>query len=1361
MKLKKLKTLLLSVLLSLSLSVGGPTFAQQKAAVDRSEDFKFAATPFEYASLPSPTIQPNIIFLIDNSFYASPWQAQNIVMNFLSYPDIIGQARVGIAYLYADTHPFISAEINLRFWACLAKKTIAILPPQDVAKIVEIISEAIAAGGPTGGAGIVPVIIAHLPDIIAIISRDLPQIIANILTLTDCLKELNNHDRSIYLNTQKPVKEVKINSLLINGPEVLASLLTSSTTSPFTNFGLPVLVRRYYEISREIRGLPQHNSFLERYTDSGKEGGDSPLGPDIPGIPDIPDIPPIPPNGGNDNGSNDTPVYNAFSTYPPASSSTQKPQTRGLLNTSDDLLSGDDNGGLTPGIPDIPNIPTGPTDVITPDAEQIGKMIDLLVEMIYNASKVPPLSFLIGPIPRYEPLFTETMQYRCQPTTVVILSPSVPARHIGGNLILTLRDVLNKLVAPVVGVNDFTPYLPIPDYNPVDVPEDDSLVREAIFQPGEGQSITFQDWQNEEIQYGEYGLAFLTQLFEHSDLKHEGSDREGKSWDEGDYPIQNIKTIGIRISLQGLRPVLGMIWLLFGEPVSTRRPDIAYLLNAVSPFPRIGGPGFIERESNEQAAKELHETLKKSLLAVNTENISGAPSTVLAALDPVSGVSAYLNTGTWSSTLRFYKLNASNQDFVADLSNYSTPDFQGARPLIVSTGSEAPKLLKGDSALNTWLLRPAGMSDQAINAQYRSHLRERCSGNNATCNERMIGDILNTPILSIDDDPTIRNRVEDPHPNFVVAAANDGMVHVFKKSGDNQSYSLALDYLPGAAKRGNSTLWAQVKNLAHPAYGHHAYHPHQFFINGGLSYLGTMKKECQADGKDYLCKSKPAQLFMVGSYGQGGKGLYALNLGGKDFQNGTPIALSRSNGGQLPKEIPLWESGSKHYGANKTDGDTQKANDALGYIMGSPIIASVAIERVQNNEFNQMLPKNEGDIRYAVFTGNGFFNNDPDAALYVFDTLGVSRHEKIEANGKREVSYEVKSENQGKLIGKISTGTPKGKNDRQGLSAPAVIDSDDDGIADIAYAGDYKGNLYRFDLRKKNPKDWTATKIYSATKGDQKQPDQPITTAPTVYRLDGTGHKYVVMFGTGSDLFQDDLLQPARLFLHTPEQAIYGIYDDLNDPKPQTVSRADLLEQTIQPDGHALYKDRHSTITLSDHKMTPQYRGWFIRLTNGPGERVVRPGKVTGNSVFFTTRIYRSKLGKAVIYGPNQCVNQIANGSTGYLIGINPRNGGRLKRMIMNLNPIQDRYKETTQFISGFKFFGVPSELSFVSLAEKGTTDRSGQFVSGWEDPGLYKLHHYDEGSLVVTSTEGDYYVISVREPNFIRVRKLSAREVL
>ena len=97
----------------------------------------------------------------------------------------------------------------------------------------------------------------------------------------------------------------------------------------------------------------------------------------------------------------------------------------------------------------------------------------------------------------------------------------------------------------------------------------------------------------------------------------------------------------------------------------------------------------------------------------------------------------------------------------------------------------------------------------------------------------------------------------------------------------------------------------------------------------------------------------------------------------------------------------------------------------------------------------------------------------------------------------------------------------------------------------------------------------------------------------------------------------------------------------------------------------------------------------------------------------------------------------------------------------MNLNPIQDRYKETTQFISGFKFFGVPSELSFVSLAEKGTTDRSGQFVSGWEDPGLYKLHHYDEGSLVVTSTEGDYYVISVREPNFIRVRKLSAREVL
>ena len=38
-----------------------------------------------------------------------------------------------------------------------------------------------------------------------------------------------------------------------------------------------------------------------------------------------------------------------------------------------------------------------------------------------------------------------------------------------------------------------------------------------------------------------------------------------------------------------------------------------------------------------------------------------------------------------------------------------------------------------------------------------------------------------------------------------------------------------------------------------------------------------------------------------------------------------------------------------------------------------------------------------------------------------------------------------------------------------GLGTPAVIDKDLNGTADIAYAGDLFGNLYRFDISNANP----------------------------------------------------------------------------------------------------------------------------------------------------------------------------------------------------------------------------------------------------------------------------------------------------
>ncbi|HEZ1619457.1 TPA: pilus assembly/adherence protein PilC, partial [Neisseria meningitidis] len=111
--------------------------------------------------------------------------------------------------------------------------------------------------------------------------------------------------------------------------------------------------------------------------------------------------------------------------------------------------------------------------------------------------------------------------------------------------------------------------------------------------------------------------------------------------------------------------------------------------------------------------------------------------------------------------------------------------------------------------------------------------------------------------------------------------------------------------------------------------------------------------------------------------------------------------------------------------------------------------------------------------------------------------------------------------NNGTPIAKIEV--PNGKG---GLSSPTLVDKDLDGTVDIAYAGDRGGNMYRFDLSGDNPSSWTVRTIFQGTK--------PITSAPAISQLKD---KRVVIFGTGSDLSEDDVD-------NTDEQYIYGIFDD-------------------------------------------------------------------------------------------------------------------------------------------------------------------------------------------------------------------------
>ncbi|HGO9357984.1 TPA: PilC/PilY family type IV pilus protein, partial [Neisseria meningitidis] len=142
-----------------------------------------------------------------------------------------------------------------------------------------------------------------------------------------------------------------------------------------------------------------------------------------------------------------------------------------------------------------------------------------------------------------------------------------------------------------------------------------------------------------------------------------------------------------------------------------------------------------------------------------------------------------------------------------------------------------------------------------------------------------------------------------------------------------------------------------------------------------------------------------------------------------------------------------------------------------------------------------------------------------------------------------------------------------------------LVDKDLDGTVDIAYAGDRGGNMYRFDLSGNNPNSWTVRTIFEGNK--------PITSAPAISQLKD---KRVVIFGTGSDLSEDDVLS-------TSEQYIYGIFDDDTVANNVNVKLSGLggglLEQKLS--------EENKTLFLTDYKRSDGSgdKGWVVKLKDG------------------------------------------------------------------------------------------------------------------------------------------------------------------
>ncbi|TND47149.1 PilC family type IV pilus tip adhesin, partial [Neisseria gonorrhoeae] len=194
-----------------------------------------------------------------------------------------------------------------------------------------------------------------------------------------------------------------------------------------------------------------------------------------------------------------------------------------------------------------------------------------------------------------------------------------------------------------------------------------------------------------------------------------------------------------------------------------------------------------------------------------------------------------------------------------------------------------------------WTVRGPGNDDKfkSINREsdkYSQRYRIRENGN------RDLGDIVNSPIVAVG--------------GYLATAANDGMVHIFKKNGgsDERSYNLKLSYIPGTMERkdieGNdSDLAKELRTFAEKGYVGDRYG-----VDGGF-----VLRQVNLNGQD--------RVFMFGAMGLGGRGAYALDL-------------SKING-NYPAAAPLFDV--KNGDKNGKNGKN-RVEVELGYTVGTPQI---------------------------------------------------------------------------------------------------------------------------------------------------------------------------------------------------------------------------------------------------------------------------------------------------------------------------------------------------------------------------------------------------------------------------------------
>jgi type IV pilus assembly protein PilY1 len=192
----------------------------------------------------------------------------------------------------------------------------------------------------------------------------------------------------------------------------------------------------------------------------------------------------------------------------------------------------------------------------------------------------------------------------------------------------------------------------------------------------------------------------------------------------------------------------------------------------------------------------------------------------------------------------------------------------------------------------------------------------------------------------------------------------------------------------------------------------------------------------------------------------------------------------------------------------------------------------------------------------------------------------------------------------GAVVKRIDTGVGSDN----GLSEPRGWDNDGNGTVDYVYAGDLKGNLWKFDLTGASSAVWGIANggLPMFVAKDAANNPQPITAGLALAKDTATGNRWV-FFGTGSYLTTPDVTDAST-------QTVYGLIDS-----GTTIAGRPLLQtRSIVVTGTVAGKPVRAF--EANGTLTPGLQGWYVDLNNpASGERVVTRPIIRGGALIFAS----------------------------------------------------------------------------------------------------------------------------------------------